>query len=43
VTNAFAKLRPEATDPRLISQQFEPLDYRVNESIGSRGLSSSAT
>jgi hypothetical protein len=35
--NAFAELRPEATDPRLIGQQFEPLDDRVNESIGSRG------
>jgi hypothetical protein len=41
--NAVAELRSEPTHPRLLGQQFESVDYRVNEPSAVAGLASSAT
>jgi hypothetical protein len=36
-SNAGAKLRSKATHARLVDEQLESIEDRVNESIGSRG------
>jgi|tagenome__1003787_1003787.scaffolds.fasta_scaffold20606021_2 hypothetical protein len=41
--NAVAELRPIATHSRLIGQEIESIEDRVNTPIGGRGLESSAT
>ena len=41
--NAIAELWPVATHARLFDEQLESIEDGVNESIGGRGLASSAT